>query len=182
MREAVHAPGLSGSQDAPYDARTVANLILDYADELDLLVSQMILLKLIYFSHGWYLAFFEKPLVWNPFEAWKAGPVVKVVRDCFKQFGSKPINSRASVFDFRLGKSIEPPGKISPSDARFIRRVVDEYRGYNAFELSDLTHEIGSPWDKIWNSNQPIGRFALRLSNEEICQHFLMAKDRFGLT
>ena len=56
---------------APYDGREVANYLLDLADSKKLTLTQISLLKLIYFCHGWYLFYKERPLVKNEFEAWE---------------------------------------------------------------------------------------------------------------
>ena len=60
-----------------YDARAVANFLLDHADARGLSLTQLMLLKLLYFSHGWYLNRFKSPLVENEFEAWEHGPVIR---------------------------------------------------------------------------------------------------------
>jgi uncharacterized phage-associated protein len=59
---------------APYDSRAVANLLLDVADQRNLPMTQLSLYKLIYFSHGEYLAHTGAPLIAHDFEAWRHGP------------------------------------------------------------------------------------------------------------
>ncbi len=159
-------------QLAPYDARAVANLLLDLAAQKKIAVTQLSLLKLLYFSHGWYLALHGRPLVLQEFEAWKHGPVVKVVRDEFRTFGSLPITTRACALDIFSGKRINADPNLSASDAIFVRDIFESYYHYDAWDLSEMTHEAGSPWDKLWNTNQPVGRLGLRIKNEEIKAHF----------
>ncbi|KAA2236966.1 Panacea domain-containing protein [Salinarimonas soli] len=163
---------------APYDARVVANLILDMAEERGLELTQVSLLKILYFSHGWFLALNDRPLIKQDFEAWKHGPVVKVVRDEFKRFGGGPISSRATRLDLLTGSRIEVPAVVSGSDYDFVQAIFDEYRGYSAWQLSDMTHERGSPWDRIWHSSEPLGRLALRIHNEDIKNHFRLSARR----
>ena len=54
-------------QSAPYDARAVANFLLDLADERSVPLTQMSLLKILYFAHGWYLAIEKYPTLLSIF-------------------------------------------------------------------------------------------------------------------
>jgi len=69
---------MSTNQDN-YDARIIANALLDIADEQNRSLSITSLLKILYFSHGWYLAKYDKNLIAHEFEAWQHGPVIRVV-------------------------------------------------------------------------------------------------------
>jgi len=167
---------------APYDARAVANLLLDLAEERGQRLTQVSLLKLIYFAHGWYLATYDRPLVTQDFEAWQYGPVVKVVRDEFKQFGKSAIAGRATKLNIRTGVRSFIAPDISDPDQNFMRSILQAYEGYDAWQLSDMTHEKGSPWDKLWNTSEPVGRLALRIRNEDIKAHFRGLPRRFLLS
>src|SRR5438105_4743016 len=82
-----------------YDARAVTNFFLDRAQEQGAVVTVMTLLKVLFFAHAWYLVKFERPLLAQPFEAWKHGPVSRVVYDQYKGLGDKPITTKAVSFD-----------------------------------------------------------------------------------
>ena len=157
---------------APYDARAVANFLLDLAQEINFPLTQVSLLKLIYFAHGWYLAENGRPLIKQDFEAWEHGPVVKVVRDEFKIFLDEPITSRAFQLDIYSGERFVVKPLLSESDARFVDAVFGHYHSYGTWRLSDLTHDPGSPWDVLWHSAEPVGRLALRMKNDEIRKYF----------
>ncbi|WP_224704108.1 Panacea domain-containing protein [Devosia aquimaris] len=158
---------------APYDGRLIANLVLDLGDRHEVPVTQMVLLKIIYFSHGWYLARTGLPFVKQQFEAWRYGPVVKVVRDSFKDFGSKPITARAKKLNIFTNEFEEIVESIHASDLEHVEAMFRTYSKYNGWALSDMTHEHGSPWDEVWNSSEPIGRLGMRIRNEEIRSHFV---------
>jgi uncharacterized phage-associated protein len=158
---------------APYDGRLIANLILDLGDRYAVPVTQMMLLKIIYFSHGWYLARTGQPFVRQQFEAWKYGPVVKVVRDSFKDFGARPITTRAKRLNIFSNELEHIDEEVQGSDLEHIDAMFRTYSKYNAWALSDMTHEHGSPWDEVWNSSEPIGRLGMRIRNEEIRSHFV---------
>ncbi|MGT2500698.1 Panacea domain-containing protein [Bradyrhizobium guangxiense] len=157
---------------APYDAREIANYLLDYADAREVSLSQISLLKLIYFCHGWYLFYKQRPLVKNEFEAWENGPVVRVVRDAFKHHGKYRITSRAEKLDLFTGEIAEVVPYLSEHDKEFIENIFKAYQGFGPWDLRDLTHEAGSPWDKLWNSPSVRARFGMRIRNEEILEHF----------
>ena len=158
---------------APYDGRTIANLVLDLGDRHAVPVTQMVLLKIVYFSHGWYLARTGSPFIRQPFEAWKYGPVVKVVRDSFKDFGAMPITTRAQKFNIFTNELEEIVEDVDAPDIEHVQAMFRAYSKYNAWALSDMTHEHGSPWDEVWNSSEPIGRLGMRIRNEEIHSHFV---------
>lgn len=157
---------------APYDARAIANLFLDFAEEHGVGLTQMQLLKLVYFAGGWYLAATGEPLIRQDFQAWEYGPVVKVVRDAFKHFGKEAIQGRAERVDILTGELTPVDCVQSSEDRDFVRTVFNTYHGYDGWEMSEITHERGSPWDRVWNSEQPIGSLGLRISNESIREHF----------
>jgi uncharacterized phage-associated protein len=159
-------------QIPPYDARAIANLLLDIAEQKKIALTQMSLLKLLYFAHGWYLTVNQQPLLKQEFEAWKYGPVVKVVRDEFNRFGKAPITERATVLDIFSGKRAPAEPDVGMADQGFVKAIFDSYHHYNAWKLSEMTHEEGSPWDQLWNSESPVGRIGLRIKNEEIKSHF----------
>jgi uncharacterized phage-associated protein len=161
------------ANDAPYDARSVANLFLDLAEERNVKLTQMQLLKLLYFAGGWYLARRGVPLIRQDFQAWEHGPVVKVVRDSFKSFGKSPITGRAERMDILTGEFTEVNPVGCELDRNFIRAVFEKYHVYGGWELSDFTHEEGTPWDEVWNSEEPIGRLGLKISNEAIRDYFI---------
>ncbi len=164
--------GAAANPTPPYDARAVANLLLDLGDDRRLPLTQMSILKLIYFAHGWYLAARDRPLIKQDFEAWQYGPVVKVVRDEFKSFGNHPITARACRWDLLSGDRIEVKPCLATDDGKFVKDIFEAYHVYNAWQLSELTHEKGSPWDRLWNASEPIGRMSLRLRNRDIKEHF----------
>jgi uncharacterized phage-associated protein len=167
---------------APYDARAIANFLLDLAAQRRLPCTQMVLYKLMYFAHGWYLSFFERPLVQQEFEAWKRGPVIKVVRDEFRMYRDDEITTRAHRLDIYTGIKSLVSSKLQEEDEMFILNVFDSYYHFGAWKLSEMTHETGSPWDKLWNSPNPVGRLALRIKNEEIKAHFDGLGDRLTIS
>ena len=88
----------------PYDARSVANLLLDEADRLGIEITNLSLQKLLYFAHGFCLVEDRKPLVNGHFEAWRHGPVHPLAYHAFKDVGRMPISFRADRVDPLTGE------------------------------------------------------------------------------
>ena len=101
-----------------------------------------------------------------------------MVRDAFKQFEGRPITTRAEKLVLQTGEYQRVPATLSPDDAEFVESVYQHYRQFDAWELSDITHEKGSPWDKMWHPTEASGRLGLRIRNEEIKAHFLSIAGR----
>lgn len=138
---------------APYTAKAVANEFLarGFAMESNDL-SPMKLQKLIYFAHGWNLAINRTPLINENLQAWPFGPVVPDVYSHFKSFGNKKINKLATELDFSDGeiKAIEPRVPQNDLDSiSIIDQVWDIYGRYDGIQLSNMTHEEGTPWKRI---------------------------------
>ncbi|MDO9440921.1 MAG: DUF4065 domain-containing protein [Beijerinckiaceae bacterium] len=112
----------------------------------------MTLLKLLYFAHGWHLAEYDAPLVGQPFEAWKYGPVNRVVYDQLKGQGRKTINCRLKVFSIEALDFVEASCELDEPREQLLISAFDYFTQYHAFALSEITHTEGSPWDRIWSA------------------------------
>ncbi|WP_158809446.1 Panacea domain-containing protein [Beijerinckia sp. L45] len=110
----------------------------------------MTLLKVLYFAHAWHLVKFGTPLVAQPFEAWRHGPVNRLVYDQLKHLKSKCIDIKLTSFDPNASSFVETPFNFDADTMEFLQNIFDYYSQFHAFKLSDLTHETDSPWEKIW--------------------------------
>jgi uncharacterized phage-associated protein len=152
---------------APYSAKAVANYFLELANSKGESLSPMKLQKLIYFAHGWHLALYNEPLINERVQAWKFGPVIPSVYHEFKRFGYSPITCTA--FD-----DTDDGIELSRDDKRTIsllNRIWDVYGKFTAIQLSNMTHDPGTPWQKTWQSGE--GMPELRIDNEIIKNNFL---------
>jgi uncharacterized phage-associated protein len=138
-------------KDSMYDARAVANFFIDRASQKSRPITVMMLLKVLYFAHAWHLAKYEKPLVGQPFEAWRYGPVNRVVYEQMKSMGSRQIERKLKSFDAANCSFGETQYSFDDDLKKFLGDVFDYYSQFHPFSLSQLTHEKGSPWDIVWN-------------------------------
>lgn len=161
----------------PFKSLAVANRFIQLAGESGQALTLMALLKLVYFAHGWYLGLTGKPLLDEQVEAWKFGPVAPSVYHAFKQHGSGPITGLGSELDeeaLRTG-SFDFTTPIMPDDppfGPFMRRVWEIYGKFTPFQLSDLTHQAGSPWDTVWNQRGGKDRKGTDIPDEVISDYF----------
>lgn len=121
----------------PIHAKAVADFFLRLAVAEGKDLSPMQVQKLVYFAHGWYLAIVGKPLIAESVEAWDYGPVIRSLYREFSKYGAAPIPAPDENCDE------EPMGSVQEE---VIRIVWDKYKGFDALQLSALTHQLDSPW------------------------------------
>ena len=165
----------------PYDSRAIANYFLDLAHASGRTLDPMQVQKLVYFAHGWNLALNHAPLIDDTVEAWQFGPVIPTLYHEFKHFGRGPITSKASSLRFIDGDKLEfeePTLERGPA-TRAVRDLLDAiWQAYGAFtgvQLSNLTHEPGSPWHVTWHRAE--GRKNVDIPDELIQEHFARVFD-----
>jgi len=118
------------------EALTVAKHILwlggQGGDDND--VSNLKLQKLLYYSQGFCLAMYGKPLFSDPIKAWDHGPVVPSVYEEYKGFGGNVIDPPAA-----------PPVGLNQDQTELIEEVFEIYGQYSPWRLRDMTHDE-TPW------------------------------------
>jgi len=153
----------------PYPAIAVANYFLDLAESDGKILNPMKIQKLIYFAHGWHLAVSDSPLIAEKIMAWKYGPVIPVLYQAFKKYGSGPIETHA-------GGPLEPDiTDYSDETSAWVAHVVmkgvwETFGDLGAIQLSAITHEQGSPWYKTMMANP--NRLNSQIPNGLIADYF----------
>jgi len=146
-----------------YDARVVANWFVRRAFQERRQLSIMSLLKLTYIAHGWHLEMRKSPLFSNRIEAWQRGPVIPEVYHAFRGQGVH-VTQQASGFT----------GEVSTFDEEFFDQIHSIYGHMDAFQLSDMTHEPGGPWE---NASRR-GHYA-QMFDDEIREHYEAKRAKF---
>ena len=101
-----------------YQSTAIANYFLDLAKASGKKLDPMQIQKLVYFAHGWNLAFTATPLINDRIEAWDFGPVVHNLHHVLKVWGSGKIEGPLSKWKIT---GVEPKtrktiiGRVSPS-------------------------------------------------------------------
>lgn len=126
-------------------AEDVAKFFIQYYDDNDVLITNLMLNKLLYFAQGHHLAEYGKPLFGETIEAWKYGPVVPSVYRKYKPCGKDPIHGDGR-FDCR--------DLFSDDAMSLLLDVAEYYMDYSSSKLVALTHEQGGPWDKTFAGHE----------------------------
>lgn len=127
-------------------------------------ISTMKLQKLAFFAQGWTLAFLEEPLFNEDFEAWTHGPVCRRLFEEHK--GEFSVNAET----FTLGI----PQSLTLEERACVDAVIQNYGALSGPQLSELTHEAGSPWATVRGQANVEGRApsALTIDKNLIKQYF----------
>lgn len=142
---------------ARYDPAAIANGFLEFGFRDGIPVDPMKIQKLSYFAHGYYLATTREPLVNEPFQAWKLGPVIPSLYQRMKKFGAAPISEYGVVYDYTINRL--RPAAPPENDPHFqsVREFVwSEYGKRESTTLSALTHRRGGAWAKTIEANPGI--------------------------
>jgi len=155
-----------------YDARAIANILLDLADTQDVKLTNLSINKLIYFIHAWYLARTGTPLISAKIEAWDYGPVIREVYSEFKRYEAAEIKGRASRFDVDKLQRTLVTDSVAPDDMLFIQDQFRRYGHLSASKLVGMSHEKGGPWDLVFNAAGKTNP-GMEISNELIQAYFV---------
>lgn len=129
------APAISNAQD-------VARFFIQYYNDNDLPITNLMLNKLLYFAQGHCLAEYGRPLFAEPIEAWEYGPVVPAVYREYKPRGRKAL--------LELGAAIDYGDVFDDSTIALLVAVARQYRRYSDRGLVEKSHEEGGPWSKVY--------------------------------
>ena len=128
------------------DARHVVNHLLDMAQDRPVTPLQMN--KLVYYCHGWMLGIHHEPLIRQNVEAWRHGPVIRIVYQKLKQYRGDPIAGPIRDWWTRTNKP-----NFTEVQRGLMAEVWDAYGFYDGLQLSTLTHKNGTPWHSIWTGS-----------------------------
>ena len=124
-----------------HDARSIANELIRRAHEAERTITPMQVLKLVYYCHAWMLGIYGRPLIRQPIEAWRYGPVVRELYRSIREYGGDPIP---------LLIDGAPDADYDSEEQRIIDQVWEQYGQLTGLQLSSLTHAVGTPWDITW--------------------------------
>lgn len=169
----------------PCDAEAIANFFIERAhaeagSSVDHDLTQMKLQKLVYFTHGWYLAMRGQPLLNEPIKAWRWGPVVLSLRREFIDLGAEPINRKAVNVSAVNGELevVEPSvdDYFDTDEADYVRWLLDlvwtSYRDKTASHLMRQTHAVGGPWHRVTQLFEEGLPSDVDIPNDLIRRHF----------
>ena len=100
------------------------------------------------------MGIYGSPLISEQVAAWKYGPVVESIYHEVKNYGTNNITALISKTDFTTMESVTPRVDRETMEGAtalsLIQRVWDLYSPFDGIRLSNMTHQPGSPWFKVW--------------------------------
>ena len=144
-----------------YDARQITNWFIERAASDGRVLSIMSLLKLVYIAHGWNLEMRNEPLFHNKIEAWQYGPVISEVYKTFRPQG--------------IGPSLVAPGferVTDTDDIDFLEEIYNIYGQMPPFQLSEITHQSGGPWEIA----KKVGGWYAEIPDDLIKPHYVQKR------
>ena len=105
------------------------------------------IVKLVYLCQGWMLGIKGERLIDEPIVTGRYGPVVQSLYDRYAVFGDGQI----------VGvKGVDHSKDLNPAQIAIMNFVHAVYEEFPDTELSEITHEPGTPWSEIYK-NQGLG-------------------------
>lgn len=152
-----------------YKPMQIANYFIQKSFDDGSEMTQMKIVKLVYIAHGYYLGLTGAPLIRERIEAWPYGPVIPSLYHAFKKYG------RSDIKELWEDPETGEIDIVSDQDTlSFLDKIWDAYGHLSGLQLSTLTHQKNTPWDK---SKNKIGVGVI--PNKEIQSHYkeLIAKN-----
>ncbi len=145
-----------------YSALTIANFFIRKGLQEKITVTPMKLQKLIYFAHGWHLAFFDRALIKEDVQAWPYGPVIPAIYHVYKTYGNATITQNTD----------EGIKGLSTETIEFLDFIWSTYKKFSPIHLSNITHLKDSPWDQVRQGHKGDLRRGIPMRNELIKRYF----------
>lgn len=122
-----------------YSGLTIADYFIKKCLDAKIPVTNMSILKMIYFAHGLAYPQLGRKLIKDPFFKWPWGPVEIHTYEELKKYGSHPITATS-------GKTDIDQISQSPELVAFLDSLIPLAK-ISPFVLSEKSHVKGGPWD-----------------------------------
>jgi uncharacterized phage-associated protein len=125
---------------------TVDSMLLsEYILEKGGAMSHLKLQKILYYIQALHLAYFDKPIITDEFQAWLHGPVSRKIYDELKGY-----SKLYAEVAFEKGLDKELPSEIlkktlTADQLELVDEIIDEYGKLTSSQLENLTHSE-EPW------------------------------------
>ena len=133
----------------------VANELISLSRDNPL--THMQIQKMVYLSHGWSLAINDRILTIDDPQAWKHGPVYRLIWDELKYNGYQPVIEKIINEDILVYENIIS-NKMDTFDIDIVDQVYESYHHLKGFQLSGITHKKESPWDVVYNNGKGMNK------------------------
>lgn len=131
--------GKSYNYQGKYTAEDIASYVIRKCTLDNCAISNLQLQKILYYLQEEFFKEKRIALFTDEIEAWQFGPVVEMVYRKYCGYGSFPIYEKE-----------KPLQEITLKDRSLIDKVVEEKRRIKSWDLVEMTHEPGTPWDQTY--------------------------------
>ena len=165
--------------DTIYSTTHIANYFVYRAKTEGKSLTPLKVQKLVYFTHGWFLAEHTSPLINELVQAWDSGPVFSSLYHRLKKYGNQPITQLEgdSIFkDSSTYDSIIP--MISLSDTEAAETLDFAWKAYGDIDeanLAEHTRVQGTPWHQVVTEQKYSSGFLPKgkeIENDRIKRYF----------
>lgn len=133
-----------------YSAIEVAKFVISYCTDMGSSISNLKLQKILYYLQVFYVrnGSFLFP---EEIYAWQHGPVIPEVYYMFSGYGASKIQNRYFT-------------EIDRGTEVHLLPIIEQLRNISPWELVNMTHAPGGPWDLVYNKGiDPTGVIDRRL-------------------
>lgn len=155
-----------------YDARSLANAVLERAWDVGRELTNLDLQKIVYFMHGHFLVEYGEPLIKTEFEAWDYGPVQSTLYHALKRYGREPVEEPIIGFDPVRRQPRALPLVEDPRAIDVLDRHLENYMHLPASVLVDITHGPGTPWTTTREDSENAINIGMKISDSRIRERF----------
>jgi uncharacterized phage-associated protein len=129
----------------------------------------MKLQKLVYFTHGWWLAINNHSVLVERPQVWTHGPVFKSLYHTLKSFGHRPIDHPQPRYPTEVPEVVRDSNTLP----EYVDFVWGRYGHLSSFALSAMTHKIDGAWNKLASEYDYKVPFDLEIPDEYVRDEFV---------
>jgi uncharacterized phage-associated protein len=167
----------------PHSSLAIANEFLKRALDDGKSLTHMHLQRLVFIAHGFNLAINHTPLIDEQYQAWEFGPIAPELYRALKRYGLQPVTRLIRHGDESYwgesdtgwsgdtggwlraetaGGSVTEP--LTVDEKGVIDLIWADFRDYQSFQLSALTHGPKTPWRDFYEQGKtnPIPNNSIR--------------------
>ena len=122
-------------------------LLCEYILQRAGVMTHLKLQKILYYVQAFHLAYFDKELIEDDFQAWLHGPVSRKVYDKIKELSILYAEIKYDPEAFNPSPEIQLKQTLTSEQFDLINDVIDSYGKLNSTELENLSHSE-MPWQK----------------------------------
>lgn len=142
-----------------------AQLLADFILQEYGAMSHLKLQKLVYYCDSYHLAYFDKELIKEQFEAWVHGPVCRELYNNLKDTSLLYSDIAIDLSNTKYNPKKEIELKLTTNQLELIKDVLDELTTWTGLELENATHNE-LPWIEARRGFLPAEKCEQQISKE----------------